>query len=47
MGNNMLDKCKKQRQNTDYSGKTWVAGKAEPIFPRVAVSLGEPILGGN
>ena len=28
-------------------GKTWVAGKAEPISPRVAASLGEPMLRGN
>ena len=34
----------KQKQNTDSSGKTWVAGKAEPISPRVAASLGEPML---
>ena len=34
-------------QNTDYSGETWVAGKAESISPRVAVSLVEPILGDN
>ena len=38
---------KKQRQNADYSGKTWVAGKAEPISPILAPSLGEPMLGGN
>ena len=37
----------RNKQNTDYSGKTWVAGKAEPISPRVAASLGEPMLGGN
>ena len=55
MGNNiavtphppMLGRCKKQRQNADYSGKTWVTGKADPISPRVAASLGEPMLGGN
>ena len=29
----------------DYCGKPWVAGKAEPISPRVAASLGEPMLG--
>ena len=53
MGNNiatpppffLLDRCKKQKQNTDYSGNTWVSGKAEPISPRVAASLGEPMLG--
>ena len=42
----MLGRCKKQKQNTDNSGKTWVAGKAEPISSRVAASLGEPILEG-
>ena len=31
----------------DYCGKPWVAGKAEPISPRVAASLGEPMLGCN
>ena len=40
----MLVRCRKQKQNTDYGGKTWVAGKTEPIFPRVAASLGEPML---
>ena len=35
------------KQNTDYGGETWVAGKAEPTSPRVAVSLGEPMLGCN
>ena len=34
-------------KNTDCSGETWVAGKAEPISPRVAASLGEPMLGCN
>ena len=51
MGNNiaaptpMLGRCKKINKKTDYSGETWVAGKAEPISPRVAASLGEPMLG--
>ena len=52
MGNNiatypplLLGRYRKQKQNTDYGGKTWVAGKtAEPISPRVAASLGEPML---
>ena len=35
------------KQNTDYGSETWVAGKAEPTFPRVAASLGEPMLGCN
>ena len=43
----MLGRCKKQRQNADYSGETWVAGKAEPNSPRAAASLGEPMLGGS
>ena len=30
-----------------YCGKPWVAGKAEPISPRVAASRGEPMLGCN
>ena len=38
----MLVRCEKQI-NTDCSGETWVAGKAEPISPRVAASLGEPM----
>ena len=38
----MLGRCKKQRQNADYSGETWVAGEAEP---RAAAFLGEPMLG--
>ena len=42
----MLGRCEKQ-MNTDCSGETWVAGKAEPISPRVAASLGEPMLGCN
>ena len=36
-----------KRQNAYHSGETWVAGKAEPISPRVAASLGEPMLGAN
>ena len=27
------------KQNTDYSGRTWVAGKAKPFFPTLAASL--------
>ena len=51
MGNNNLDppmlgRCEKQI-NTDCSGETWVAGKAETISPRVAASLGESMLGCN
>ena len=34
-------------EKIDYCGKPWVAGKAEPISPRVAASLGEPMLGCN
>ena len=34
-------------KNTDCSGETWVEGKAEPISPRVAASLEEPMLGCN
>ena len=34
-------------QNAYYSGETWVAGKAKPISPRVAASLGEAMLRGN
>ena len=48
MGNNitppppfLLGRCRKQKQNTDYGGKTWVAEKTEP---RAAASLGEPML---
>ena len=41
----MLGRCNKQRQNADYSGETWVEGKAEPNSPRAAASLGEPMLG--
>jgi len=37
----LLGRCRKQKQNTDYGGKTLVAGKTEP---RVAASLGEPML---
>ena len=29
----------------DCCGKPWMAGKAEPISPIVAASLGEPMLG--
>ena len=43
----MLCRCEKQIKNTDCSGETWVAGKAERISPRVAASLGEPMLGCN
>ena len=40
----LLGRCRKQKQNTDYGGKTWVAGKTEPISPRVAASLWDPML---
>jgi len=40
----LLGRCRKQKQNADYAGKTWVAGKTEPISPRVAASLEEPML---
>jgi len=40
----LLHRCRKLKQSTDYGGKTWVAGKTEPISPRVAASLGEPML---
>ena len=43
----MLSRCENQIKNTDCSGETWVAGKTEPITPRVAASLGEPMLGCN
>ena len=44
----ILGRCKKRKkQNTDCGGETWVAGKAEPTSPRVAASLGEPMLGCN
>ena len=43
----MLGRCDNQIKNTDCSGETWVAGKTEPITPRVAASLGEPMLGCN
>ena len=46
MGNNIAAP-QETETNPDYSGKTWVVGKAEPISPRVAASLGEPILGGH
>ena len=49
MGNNIAKPfCwvdARNKENADYSGKTWVAGKAEPISPRVAASLGEPMPG--
>ena len=45
MGNKIV--ARKQKQNTNYNGEIWVAGKAEPISPRVAASLGEPMLGGQ
>ena len=53
MGNNIavppprahdVGRCKKQRQNADYRGETWVAGKAKLISPREAASQGEPML---
>ena len=51
MGNNIATPLcwvdARNKKNTDYSGKTWVAGKAQPISPKVAASLGEPMLGGN
>ena len=51
MGNNIATPLcwvdARNKQNADYSGKTWVAGKAEPISRRVAASLGEPMLAGN
>ena len=31
-----------ENKNTSCGSKTWVAGKTEPISPRVAASLGEP-----
>jgi len=40
----LLGRYRKQKQNTDYGGKTWMAGKTEPISPRVAASLREPML---
>ena len=43
----MLGGHRKTMRNIDYCGKPWVAGKAEPISPRVAASLGEPMLGCN
>ena len=39
----MLGRCENQIKNTDCSGENWVAGKAEPISPRVAASLWESI----
>ena len=47
MGNNIAGKMQETEQNAYYSGETWVAGKAEPISPTVAASLGEPMLRGN
>jgi len=38
---------KKTMRKIDCCGKPWVAGKAEPISPRVAASLGKPLLGSN
>ena len=43
----MLGGHRKTMRKIDYCGKPWVAGKAEPISPRVAASLGEPMLGCN
>ena len=43
----MLGGHRKTMRKIDYCGKAWVAGKAEPISPRVAASLGEPMLGCN
>jgi len=40
----LLGRCRKQKQNTDYGGKTWVTVTTGPIYPRVSVSLGEPML---
>ena len=52
MGNNNADlphagEMRETNKNTDCSGETWVAEKAEPISPRVAASLGEPMSGCN
>ena len=50
MGNNittpapLLGRCRTREQNTYFGGKTWVARKTKPINPRVAASLGEPML---
>ena len=33
-----------RKKNTCDGGKTWVAGKTEPISPRVAAPLREPML---
>ena len=41
----MLGTWKKHRQNAVFSGETRVPGNAEPISPRVAASLREPMLG--
>ena len=43
----MLGVDPRTNKNNDCSGETWVAGKAEPISPRVAASLGGPMLGCN
>ena len=43
----MLGGHRKTMRKIDYCGKTWVAGKTEPISPRVAAYLGEPMLGCN
>ena len=44
----MLGGHRKTMRKIDYCGKPWVAGKAEPISPRVAASpVGEPMLGCN
>ena len=42
----MLGTCKKQRQNADYSGETWVAGNTEPNSPGAAASQGGTYVGG-
>ena len=53
MGNNIatplcwVDAKNRNKTLIIYSGKTWVSRKAEPISPRVAASLWEPMLGGN
>ena len=43
----MLGGHKKTMRNIDCCGKPWVAERPEPISPRVAVSLGESMLGCN
>ena len=47
MGNNIAappppPPLQETETNADFSGEIWVAGKADPISPRVAASLGEP-----